>query len=102
MHRINLNALLVSDTQTLADICNIVFLSNSRDVLNRSESKFVKKDAALFGGIDFQNSDSITDKESEPSIDQYVTTNTIHRNQNQKVSTWEYHLKQRKKSIQLD
>lgn len=90
LHRINVSALPVSKTQTLADICNIVFLSNSRDLLNRSDFEVKKGEAALFGGIDFQNSDTNTDNNSELFTDHDITTNAQHRNQKLKANHWEF------------
>lgn len=73
LHRINISALPVSKTQTLADICNVIFLGSGRDVINQSNIKRNYTNAALFGAINFESSEknadivSVTTSDSESS-----------------------------------
>ena len=90
LHRINLSALPVSKTQTLSDICHVVFLGNSRDLLARSEFEYKKGEAALFGGIDFKNSDRNTEAELVLLAENGIVNSQQHRNQHLKGKNWEF------------
>ncbi len=58
LHRINLDAIPVSETETLADQYNLIELNSSRQLVIPSQVKIANNDAVLFGGIQFEQ-DSI-------------------------------------------
>ncbi len=54
LHRINLDAIPVSETETLADQYNLIELNSSRQLVIPSQVKIANNDAVLFGGIQFE------------------------------------------------
>lgn len=58
MHRINLDAIPVSETETLADRYNLIALNSTRQLVIPTQVKISNNDAVLFGGIQFEQ-DSI-------------------------------------------
>jgi CHAT domain-containing protein len=53
LHRINLDAIPISETETLADRYNLVELNSTRQLVIPTEVKNTTNDAVLFGGIQF-------------------------------------------------
>lgn len=61
LHRINVDAIPVSATETLADRFQLVALNSTRQLVVPNEIKNMNKDAVLYGGIDFDTfGDSVT------------------------------------------
>ena len=58
LHRINLDAIPVSETETLADRYNLIALNSTRQLVIPTQVKISNNDAVLFGGIQFEQ-DSI-------------------------------------------
>jgi len=54
LHRINLDAIPVSETETLADRYNLVVLNSTRQLVIPSVVKNTTNDAVLFGGIRYE------------------------------------------------
>ena len=59
LHRINLDAIPVSETETLADKYQLIELNSTRQLVIRSDVKVLKNDAILFGGIQFEQDTNI-------------------------------------------
>ena len=66
LHRINLDAIPISETETLADKYQLIELNSTRQLVIPTQLKNVNNDAALFGGIQFEQ-DSIV-QNNEPII----------------------------------
>ena len=58
LHRINLDAIPISETETLADRYNLIKLNSTRQLVIPTQIKNVNNDAVLYGGIRFEQ-DSI-------------------------------------------
>jgi CHAT domain-containing protein len=54
LHRINLDAIPVSETETLADRYNLIELNSTRHLVLPTKVKVLKNDAVLYGGIHFE------------------------------------------------
>ena len=54
LHRINLNAIPVSETEVLADRYQLVELNSTRQLVIPNQIKHINNDAVLFGGIQFE------------------------------------------------
>ena len=54
LHRINLDAIPVSETETLADKYNLIELNSTRQLVIPTQIKIANNDAVLFGGIQFE------------------------------------------------
>ncbi len=54
LHRINLDAIPVSETETLADKYNLIELNSTRQLAIPTQIKIANNDAVLFGGIQFE------------------------------------------------
>ena len=59
IHRINLNAIPISDTGTLADKYELIELGSTRQLVIPIKAKIVNNDAILFGGILYEKDSSI-------------------------------------------
>ncbi|MEI2696508.1 MAG: hypothetical protein V9E90_15675 [Saprospiraceae bacterium] len=66
MHRINLDAIPISETETLADRYNLIALNSTRQLVIPTQIKNRSNDAVLYGGIQFEQ-DS-TNQNNEPLI----------------------------------
>ncbi len=66
LHRINLDAIPISETETLADKYQLIELNSSRQLVIPTQIKNVAKDAVLFGGIQFDQDSTI--KQDEPML----------------------------------
>ncbi len=61
LHRINIDAIPVSATETLADKFQLIELNSTRQLVVPIEIKNMNKDAVLYGGVDFDAfGDSVT------------------------------------------
>ncbi|MBK9722535.1 MAG: CHAT domain-containing protein [Saprospiraceae bacterium] len=58
LHRINLDAIPISETETLADKYQLIELNSTRQLVIPTQVKIANNDAILFGGIQFEQ-DSI-------------------------------------------
>ncbi len=58
LHRINLDAIPVSETETLADRYNLIKLNTTRQLVIPTQQKSVNNDAVLYGGIQFEQDSS--------------------------------------------
>ncbi|MBK9963076.1 MAG: CHAT domain-containing protein [Saprospiraceae bacterium] len=54
LHRINLDAIPISETETLADRFNLIELNSTRQLVIPTQIKNIENDAVLFGGIQFE------------------------------------------------
>jgi len=63
LHRINLDAIPVSETETLADRCNLIELNSTRQLVIPTQIKNANNDAVLFGGIQFEKDSIIQNNE---------------------------------------
>ena len=66
LHRINLDAIPISETETLADKYQLIELNSTRQLVIPTQIKIANNDAVLFGGIQFEQ-DSILQK-NEPLV----------------------------------
>ncbi|MBK6543751.1 MAG: CHAT domain-containing protein [Saprospiraceae bacterium] len=66
LHRLNLDAIPVSETETLADRYNLIELNSTRQLVIPTQIKNVNNEAVLYGGIQFEQ-DSIV-QNNEPLI----------------------------------
>ena len=66
LHRINLDAIPVSETETLADRYNLIELNSTRQLVILNQIKNANNDAVLYGGIQFEQ-DS-TNQNTEPIL----------------------------------
>ncbi len=66
LHRLNLDAIPVTELETLADRYNLIELSSTRQLVFPTQIKNANNDAFLFGGITFEQDNSL--KNSEPII----------------------------------
>jgi len=53
LHRINVDAIPVSATETLADRFQLIELNSTRQLVVANEIKYTNKEAVLYGGVDF-------------------------------------------------
>ena len=58
MHRINLNAIPLNESETLADHFNLIGLNSTRQLILSGETKPYDQTAVLFGGIQFDRDSS--------------------------------------------
>jgi CHAT domain-containing protein/Tfp pilus assembly protein PilF len=63
LHRINLDAIPVSETETLADRYNLVELNSTRQLAIPTQIKNVNNDAILYGGIQFDQDTTLKENE---------------------------------------
>ncbi|MCC7028540.1 MAG: CHAT domain-containing protein [Saprospiraceae bacterium] len=63
MHRINLDAIPLSETETLADKYQLIELGSTRQLVFPNQIKNVYNDAVLFGGIQFDQDTAIQNNE---------------------------------------
>jgi len=66
LHRINLDAIPISETETLADRYQLIELNSTRQLVIPTQLKNVNNDAALFGGIQFEQDSTL--QNSEPLL----------------------------------
>ena len=59
LHRINLDAIPVSETETLSDRFNLIELSSTRQLVIPTSIKNTNNDAVLFGGIEFEQDSTL-------------------------------------------
>jgi CHAT domain-containing protein/Tfp pilus assembly protein PilF len=63
LHRINLDAIPVSETETLADRFNLIELSSTRQLVILTPIKNTSNDAVLFGGIQYEQDTTLQNNE---------------------------------------
>ena len=63
LHRINLDAVPASETETLADRYNLIELNSTRQLMIPAEIKNINNDAALFGGIQYEKDTTLQNME---------------------------------------
>ncbi len=63
LHRINLDAIPVSETETLADRYNLIELNSTRQLVIPTQIKNINNDAVLFGGIQFEQDSTLLNNE---------------------------------------
>ncbi len=63
LHRINLDAIPIQNSQTMADKYQIINLQSSRQMVIKSDKGSSTDEAILFGGIDYDSSNKITSGE---------------------------------------
>ena len=63
LHRINLDAIPVSETETLADRYNLIELNSTRQLVIPTPIKNTNNDAVLFGGIQFEQDSTLQNNE---------------------------------------
>ena len=66
LHRINLDAIPISETETLADRYNLIEVNSTRQLVVPSKVKITNNDAVLFGGIQFEQDSTL--QNSEPLL----------------------------------
>jgi CHAT domain-containing protein len=66
LHRINLDAIPLSETETLADRYNLVEMNCTRQLVIPTQIKNANNDAVLFGGIQFEKDSTL--QNSEPLL----------------------------------
>ncbi len=66
LHRINLDAIPVSETETLADKYQLIELNSTRQLVIPTETKNLDNEAVLYGGIQFEQDSTL--QNSEPLI----------------------------------
>lgn len=66
LHRINLDAIPISETETLADRYQLIELNSTRQLVIPTQLRNVNNDAALFGGIQFEQDSTL--QNSEPLL----------------------------------
>ncbi|MBK9963069.1 MAG: tetratricopeptide repeat protein [Saprospiraceae bacterium] len=66
LHRINLDAIPISETETLADKYKLIELNSTRQLVLPTQIKIKNSDAVLYGGIQFEQDSSF--KNSEPLL----------------------------------
>ena len=59
LHRINLDAIPVSETETLADKFQLIELNSTRQLVIVNQIKIANNDAVLFGGIQFEQDTTV-------------------------------------------
>ncbi len=59
LHRINLDAIPVSETETLADKYQLIELNSTRQLVIPNQIKIANNDAVLFGGIQFEQDTTV-------------------------------------------
>ncbi len=59
LHRINLDAIPISETETLADKYQLIELNSTRQLVIPTQLKNVNNDAALYGGIQFEQDSTV-------------------------------------------
>ncbi len=59
LHRININAIPANETEYLADRYNLVQMNSTRQLVTPTQIKYVKNDALLFGGIQYEQDSSL-------------------------------------------
>jgi CHAT domain-containing protein len=55
LHRINLDAIPISETETLAERYNLIELNSTRQLVIPTQVKIARNDAVLFGGIKYEH-----------------------------------------------
>jgi CHAT domain-containing protein len=63
LHRINLDAIPLSETETLADRYNLVEMNSTRQLVIPTQIKNANNDAVLFGGIQFEKDTTVQNNE---------------------------------------
>ena len=63
LHRINVDAIPLSETETLADRYNLVEMNSTRQLVIPTQIKNANNDAVLFGGIQFEKDSIIQNNE---------------------------------------
>ncbi len=63
LHRINLDAIPISETETLADKYQLIELNSTRQLVNPDQVKIINNDATLFGGIQYEQDSTIQNTE---------------------------------------
>jgi CHAT domain-containing protein/Tfp pilus assembly protein PilF len=63
LHRINLDAIPVSETETLADQYNLIELNSTRQLVIPTQIKNITNNAVLFGGIQFDQDTTVQNNE---------------------------------------
>ncbi|MEI2695049.1 MAG: CHAT domain-containing tetratricopeptide repeat protein [Saprospiraceae bacterium] len=64
LHRINLDAIPISETETLADRYQLIGINSTRQLAIPSQIKNNRNDAVLFGGIQFEQDSTIKAEEN--------------------------------------
>lgn len=60
LHRINLDAIPIQNSLTMADEYHIINLQSSRQIVTKSDNQSSSNEAILFGGIDYDSSSKVT------------------------------------------
>ena len=63
LHRINLDAIPISETETLADKFQLIELNSTRQLVIVNQIKIANNDAVLFGGIQFEQDTTVQKEE---------------------------------------
>ena len=63
LHRINIDAIPVSETETIADKYQLISLNSTRQLVIPTQIKKANNDAVLFGGIQFEQDSTIQNNE---------------------------------------
>ena len=63
LHRINLDAIPISETETLADKFQLIELKSTRQLIIPAQIKIVNNNAVLFGGIQFDQDSTLQNNE---------------------------------------
>ena len=90
LHRINLDAIPVSETETLADRYKLVELNSTRQLVIPTDVKNTTNDAVVFGGIKFDMDTSIL---SDQPLLAYRTESEVSTNQSKPLFSgvsWDY------------
>ncbi|MBK8643779.1 MAG: CHAT domain-containing protein [Saprospiraceae bacterium] len=64
LHRINLDAIPISETETLADRFNLIELNSTRQLVIPTQIKNIENDAVLYGGIQFEQDTTVQNNET--------------------------------------
>ncbi len=88
LHRINLSAIAIGPMQTWADKHQLINLVSTRQLVNSELKNYNKDDAALFGGISYEISDTVRDVQQQSGLITGIETN---QNQQGSVTAiWNY------------
>ncbi len=63
LHRINLDAIPLTETETLADRYNLIALNSTRQLVIPGQMKQANNDAVLYGGIQFEQDNALQNNE---------------------------------------
>ncbi|MEP7196059.1 MAG: CHAT domain-containing tetratricopeptide repeat protein [Saprospiraceae bacterium] len=90
LHRINLNAIPISESETIADKYQLIELNSSRQLAIPNISINKNNDAILFGGINYDSDSSLNNAQSMIASRAHQELTFQQKEPNSRGASWEY------------